>query len=73
MDRELDSQHLLESIAERRLTYVVPKQMFTSEMAQMERLLQRGQDYYTTDGKLHLGKNRWHETTFGHKCNPTSE
>ena len=41
MDREFDSQHLLESIANRRLTYVVPKRMYTSEKGQAKRLLRR--------------------------------
>lgn len=67
MDREFDSQHLLESIAQRGLTYVVSKRMYTSEKAQAKRLLRRDQDYYTTDRKLHLGKNEWHETTFVYK------
>jgi IS4 transposase len=73
MDREFDSQHLLESISERGLNYVVPKRMYTSEKAQAKRLLQRGQDYYTTDRKLHLGKNEWHETTFVYKRKENSE
>jgi IS4 transposase len=34
MDREFDSQHILEPIASRGLTYVVPKRMQTSEKAQ---------------------------------------
>jgi IS4 transposase len=73
MDREFDSQHLLESIAQRGLTYVVPKRMYTSERAQAKRLLNRGQDYYTTERGLHLGKSEWHETTFVYKRNPSSE
>lgn len=73
MDREFDSQHLLESISQRGLTYAVPKRMYTSEKAQAKRLLRRGQDYYTADRKLHLGKNEWHETTFVYKRNPNSE
>jgi IS4 transposase len=73
MDREFDSQHLLESISQRGLTYVVPKRMYTSEKAQAKRLLKRGQDYYTADRKLHLGRNEWHETTFVYKRNPNSE
>ncbi|WP_255666347.1 transposase [Haladaptatus sp. DYF46] len=73
MDREFDSQHLLESISQRGLTYVVPKRMYTSEKAQAKRLLKRGQDYYTADRKLHLGKNKWHETTFVYKCKENSE
>ena len=73
MDREFDSQHLLESVSQRGLTYVVPKRMYTSEKAQAKRLLNRGQDYYTAERKLHLGKNEWHETTFVYKRNPNSE
>jgi IS4 transposase len=73
MDREFDSQHLLESIAEQRLTYVVPKRMYTSEKAQAKRLLKRGQDYYVSDRKLHLGSNEWHETTFVYKRKENSE
>ena len=34
MDREFDSQHILETISQRRLSYVVPKRMQTSEKAQ---------------------------------------
>ncbi|WP_135306278.1 transposase [Haloarcula amylovorans] len=63
MDREFDSQHVLEMVSQRELTYVVPKRMQTSEKAQAKRLLQRDQDRYETDRKLHLGKNEWHETT----------
>ncbi|RJT07594.1 transposase [Halococcus sp. IIIV-5B] len=73
MDREFDSQHLLESISHWELTYVVPKRMYTSEKTQAKRLLQRGQDYYAADRKLHLGKNEWHETTFVYKRNPNSD
>jgi IS4 transposase len=73
MDREFDSQHLLESIAQRGLTYVVPKRMYASEKAQAKRLLKRGQDYYTADRKLHLGKNEWHETTFVYKRKENSK
>ncbi|EMA42093.1 transposase (TCE33) [Halococcus hamelinensis 100A6] len=73
MDREFDSQHLLESVSQRGLTYVVPKRMYSSEKAQAKRLLKRGQDYYTADRKLHLGKNEWHETTFVYKRKENSE
>ena len=73
MDREFDSQHLLEAISQRGLTYVVPKRMYTSEKAQARRLLKRGQDYYTAERGLHLGKNEWHETTFVYKRNPNSD
>nr|WP_228546356.1 hypothetical protein [Halegenticoccus tardaugens] len=63
MDREFDSQHMLEMVSQRGLSYVVPKRMRTSEKAQAKRLLRRDQDRYETDRRLHLGKNEWHETT----------
>ena len=62
MDREFDSQHILEMISQRGLSYVVPKRMQTSEKAQAKRLLNRDQDRYETDRKLYLGNNEWHET-----------
>jgi len=55
MDREFDSQHVLEMLSQRGLSYVVPKRMQTSEKAQAKRLLERDQDRYETDRKLHLG------------------
>ncbi|GGK83615.1 ISNCY family transposase ISH7A [Haloarcula sebkhae] len=67
MDREFDSQHILEMLSQRGLSYVVPKRMQTSEKAQAKRLLQRGQDRYETDRKLNLGKNEWHETTLTYR------
>jgi hypothetical protein len=47
--------------------------MQTSEKAQAKRLLQRGQDRYETDRKLHLGKNEWHETTLIYRRKEDSE
>ena len=73
MDREFDSQHILEMISQRGLSYVVPKRMQTSEKAQAKRLLQRDQDRYETDRKLHLGKNEWHETTLIYRRKENSE
>ncbi len=73
MDREFDSQHVLEMISQRGLSYVVPKRMQTSEKAQAKRLLQRSQDRYETDRKLHLGKNEWHETTLIYRRKDNSE
>jgi IS4 transposase len=73
MDREFDSQHILEMLSQRGLSYVVPKRMQTSEKAQAKRLLQRGQDRYETDRKLHLGKNEWHETTLIYRRKEDSE
>jgi IS4 transposase len=73
MDREFDSQHVLEMISQRGLSYVVPKRMQTSEKAQAKRLLQRDQDRYETDRKLHLGRNEWHETTLIYRRKEDSE
>ncbi|RLM83962.1 transposase [Halobellus sp. Atlit-38R] len=73
MDREFDSQHILEMISQRGLSYVVPKRMQTSEKAQAKRLLQRGQDRHEIDRKLHLGKNEWHETTLIYRRKEDSE
>ena len=56
MDREFDSQHVLEMLRQRGLSYVVPKRMQTSEKAQAKRLLQRDQDRHETDRKLHFAK-----------------
>ncbi len=73
MDREFDSQHVLEMISQRGRSYVVPKRMQTSERAQAKRLLQRDQDRYETDRKLHLGNNEWHETTLIYRRKENSE
>jgi hypothetical protein len=73
MDREFDSQHVLEMISQRGLSYVVPKRMQTSEKAQARRLLEHDRDRYATDRKLHLGKNEWHETTLIYRRKDDSE
>ena len=73
MDREFDSQNVLEMISQRGLSYVVPKRMQTSEKAQAKRLLKHGKDRYETDRKLHLGKNKWHETTLIYRRKEDSE
>ena len=73
MDREFDSQHVLEMISQRGLSYVVPKRMQTSEKAQAKRLLKRGKDRYETDRKLHLGQNKWHETTLIYRRKKNTE
>nr|WP_267621071.1 transposase [Halobium salinum] len=73
MDREFDSQHILEMISQRGLSYVVPKQMHTSEKAQAKRLLKQGKDRYETDRKLHLGDNEWHSTTLIYRRKENSE
>jgi len=59
MDREFDSQHVLEMISQCGLSYVVPKRMQTSEKAQAKRPLKKGTDRYETDRKLHLDDNGW--------------
>jgi hypothetical protein len=58
MDREFDSQHVLEVLSQRGLSYVLPKRMQTSEKARAKRLLKRGKERYEADRKLHLGQNR---------------
>jgi IS4 transposase len=73
MDREFDSQHVLEMLSQRGLTYVVPKRMHTSERAQAKRLLKSETDRYVNDRKLHLGKNEWHQTTLVYRRNENSE
>jgi len=73
MDREFDSQHVLEMISQRGLSYVVPKRMQTSEKAQAKRLLERDQDRCETDRKLHLGNDEWHETTLIYRRKENSE
>ncbi|MCD2203705.1 MULTISPECIES: transposase [Halobacteriaceae] len=73
MDREFDSQHVLEMLSQRGLSYVVPKRMQTSEKAQAKRLLQRDKDRYETSRKLHLGDNKWHHTTLIYRRKENSE
>lgn len=73
MDREFDSQHILEEISRRGLSYVVPKRMHTSEKVQAKRLLQHSVDRYETERKLHLGNDKWHETTLIYRRNEDSE
>ena len=73
MDREFDSQHVLEMLSQRGLSYVVLKRMQTSEKAQAKRLLHRDRDRDGTDRKLHLGKNEWHETTLIYRRKENTE
>jgi|APHM01.1.fsa_nt_gi hypothetical protein len=54
MNREFDTQHALEMISQRGLSYVVAKQMKISEKAQAKRLL-LNQDHCGIDRKLSLG------------------
>jgi len=73
MDREFDSQHVLEAISQRGLSYVVPKRMYTSERATAKRLCDRDIERSVIDRKLHLGNNEWHETTLVYRRNEQSE
>ncbi|AFO57531.1 transposase [Natrinema sp. J7-2] len=73
MDREFDSQYILEMLSQRGLSYVVPKRMQTSEKAQAKRLLKKKKDRYETDRKLHLGDNEWHSTTLIYRRKENSE
>lgn len=73
MDREFDSQHILEEIDQRGLRYVVPKRMQTSEKAQAKRLLKWNQDRYVTDRNLLLDNDERHETTLVYRRRNNSE
>jgi IS4 transposase len=73
MDREFDSQHVLKAVADRGLTYVVPKRMHTSEKAQAKRLLKHDKDHYVTDRGLHLGNDEWLSTTMVYDRKKNSE
>jgi hypothetical protein len=67
MDREFDSQHILEPVVNRGLDYVAPKRKYTSEKAKAKQLEQRGADELIKERGLHLGDNEWHETTLIYK------
>ena len=73
MDREFDSQHILEGIDQRGLQYVVPKRMQTSEQAQAQRLFKCDQDRYVTDRNLLLDNGDRHETTLVYRRRANSE
>ena len=73
MDREFDSQHILEEIDQRGLRYVVPKRMQTSEQAQAKRLLRWDKDRYVTDRNLLLDNGDRHETTLVYRRRDNSE
>jgi IS4 transposase len=68
MDREFDSQHILEAFVPRNLDYLVPKRKRTSEKAKAKQLEARGQDLYVEKRGLHLGNNEWHKTTLIYKA-----
>ncbi len=57
INRGFDSQHVLEMISQRCLSYVAPKRMQTSEKAKAKRLLRSDCDRYETDYKRDLRKN----------------
>jgi len=57
MDREFDSQHVLEMLSQRGLSYVVETDADQRKL-RPSGLLRRDRDRYETDRKLHLGKER---------------
>lgn len=63
MDREFDSQHVLEAISDRGHDYLVPKRKRTSEKAVASRMEKHGVETAVNERGLHLGNNEWHETT----------
>jgi IS4 transposase len=63
MDREFDSQHVLEAISERGHDYLVPKRKQTSEKAVASRMEEHDVETAVNERGLHLGNNEWHETT----------
>ena len=63
MDREFDSQHILEEVINRGLDYVVPKRKQTSEKAKARQLERFSIDSLVKRRGLHLGSNEWHETS----------
>ena len=67
MDREFDSQHILDPVVDRGLDYVAPKRKYTSEKTKAKQLEQRGADELIKERGLHLGSNEWHETSLIYK------
>lgn len=63
MDREFDSQHVLEEIVDRGLDYVVPKRKQTSEKAKTKQMERFSMSSLVKRRGLHLGANEWHETS----------
>lgn len=63
MDREFDSQHILEEVVDGGLDYVVPKRKQTSEKAKAKQLERFSIDSLIKKRGLHLGSNEWHETS----------
>jgi hypothetical protein len=62
MDREFDSQHVLEAISERGHDYLVPKRKQTSEKAVVSHMEEHDVETTVNECWLHLGNNEWHET-----------
>jgi IS4 transposase len=62
MDREFDSQHVLEAISKRGHDYLVPKRKQTSEKAVASRMEEQNVKPTVNERGLHLGNNEWHET-----------
>ena len=63
MDREFDSQHILEEVVNRGLDYVVPKRKQTSEKAKAKQMERFSIESLVKKRGLHLGSNEWHETS----------
>lgn len=62
MDREFDSQHVLEAVVERGHDYLVPKRKQTSEKAVARRMEEHGVETTVNERSFHLGHNNWHKT-----------
>lgn len=62
MDREFDSQHVLEAIVQRGHEYLVPKRKQTSEKAVASRMETHGVETSVNERGLHLGYNNWQQT-----------
>jgi IS4 transposase len=62
MDREFDSQHVLEAISEHGHDYLVPKRKQIGEKAVASRMEEHDVWTAVNERGLHLGNNEWHET-----------
>jgi len=63
MDREFDSQHVLEMLSQRGLSYVVRNGCRPARKLRPSGCSGVTETDTETDRKLHLGKNEWHQTT----------
>jgi len=62
MDREFDSQSILQGIDDRGYTYLVPKKIQSTEKRIIREMNRVGKEQKVEERGLHLGKNEWHET-----------